>query len=183
MPARQFVAVRLKDLSFAEIPASGLPVTWTAIDVVHEDSFQYVTPEQSADPYKNEITGKPYFHDVTESGDLSFEFSVGKYDLELKAKMQGGTYTPAVAAATTPEVVAAAEAKWVPAVDKTPIYLAFKATTVDNVKIIFPKAMVLSNTKANKKAQGMAVKAVAETPDDSSLSIEQWGDGNLTATA
>ncbi|MFA6336084.1 MAG: hypothetical protein WCX48_11155, partial [Bacteroidales bacterium] len=123
-----------------------------------------------------------YFHDVTESGDLSFEFSIGKYDLELKAKMQGGTYTPAVPGTTEPLVVAE-EAKWVPAVDKTPIYLAFKATTVDNVKIIFPKAMVLSNTKANKKAQGMAVKAVAETPDDSSLSIEQWGDGNLTATA
>ena len=182
MAAKQFVAVRLKKLEYAAVPASGLPVTWTDVDVVHEDTFQYVTPEQSADPYKNEITGKPYFHDVTESGDLSFEFSIGKYDLALKATLQGGTYTPAVAAATTPEVVAAVEAKWVPAVDKTPIYLAFRATTVDDIKITFAKAMVLSNTKANKKAQGLAVKAVAETPDDPTLSIEEWGDGNLLAT-
>jgi hypothetical protein len=178
--AKKLVAVRLKKLEYADVPVSGLPSSWTGIPVVHEDTFEYTAPEVSADPYINEITGNPYFHDKTTTGDRAFNFSIGKYDLQQKAVFFGGTYTAAKAATTEP-VAPAEPGKWVPPTAKEFIYKSFKATTEDDVVFIFPKALVIANEKNNKKAIGLSIKALAQEPDDPSLSIMMQEDGDVPA--
>lgn len=166
--AKEFVAIKLKKLSYADVPASGLPSAWTDIDVIVDESFEYVMPEESVDPYINAIDGQAYHIDTSTTGELAINFSIGQYDLELKAKLQGGTYTAAAVGA---------EATWVPATTKTPIYKAFKAVTQDGVSIIFPQARVITGVTKNKSQLALSLKAIAVTPSDSTLPIEKWGDG------
>ena len=149
--AKKIVAVRLKKLEYADVPATGLPSSWTEVDIIHEYTFEYTPREVTADPYNNELSGDPYYHDQTKSGELAISFSIGKYDLQKKATFQGGTYTAASAGGVP--------AKWVPATTKTPIYKAFKATTEDGVTVTFPKALVIANVKPNKKALGLAYQS------------------------
>lgn len=179
MAKKQITAVGLAKLEYAAVPASGLPSAWTEIEVVHEDTFSYEQAEDTADDYINEIDGEVY-ESTLKKGTKSLNFSIGKYDLELKSVFMGGTYTAATAATTEP-VAPAAPAKWVPADDLSPIYKAFRATTLDGVTITIPKGKVSAVQGKNKKAIGLTIKVTPMKPDDTSLKAEIWEDGDVSA--
>lgn len=177
--AKKITAVGLAKLEYATIPASGLPSSWTEIDVIHEDTFNYDQAENTSDDYVNEIDGTVY-EQTFKKGAKALNFSIGQYDLAMKALFMGGTYTAAVQGTTTPTVVTAAPAKWTPADSLAPIDLAFKATTLDGTTITIPKGRVSAVSKANKKAIGIMLKVTPMTPADTNLKSEIWEDGDIT---
>lgn len=163
--AKKIIAVGLKKLEYGVIGAEGaLPVTWLDIDVVHDDTFEYQMGEATYQEYINMITKKPYYKEKTAEGERSLNFSIGKYDLETKAKFMGGTYTPATASDNE---------KWESGTP-SPIYLAFRATTVDDVQITFPKGDVAANHTKNLNALGLTLKVTPLEPDSTTLKDEIW---------
>lgn len=169
--AKQITAIGLAKLEYAAVPTTGLPSSWTEIAVVHEDTFSYEQAENTSDDYINEIDGEVY--DATQKkGTKSLNFSIGKYDLSLKAAFMGGTYTPASTGGTP--------AKWVPADDLSPIYKSFRATTLDGVTITIPKGRISAVQGKNKKAIGLTLKVTPMKPDDTNLKAEIWEDGDTS---
>lgn len=168
--AKKIIAVELVKLEYADVPKAGLPSSWTELENVHEETFKYIEGEPTTDPYKD-VKGRTYYNEVKE-GDKHIIATIGRYDLETKAKLQGGTYTAANASSG---------AIWTPPDTPEVIYKAVKGTTKDNVSIIFPKAQVIANATENKKAIGQGVKFVPVTPDDPDLKSEIWNDNEKTA--
>ncbi len=163
--ATKILAVELQKLEYADVPASGLPSDWTELDNVHEETFKYFEGEPTTESYKN-VKGGVYYTEVKE-GDKHIEATIGKYDLQTKANLQGGTYT---------EATSSSGATWTPPETPQNIYKAVRGTTKDGVTITFPKALVIASAVENKKAIGQGVKFIPLVPDDSSLSSEIWND-------
>lgn len=171
MAAKKFISVGLKKLAYADVLSTGIPAAWTDIDVVHEDTFDYSVEAGSEEQYINELDGQPY-HIDGQNGTPLMSFSIGKYDLELKAEFFGGTY----AAATS-----SANESWTPSADGASVYKAFRAVTEDDVVIIFPKARVTPSHTRNIKALGLTLQA-RPMKLDTDTPLEKWEvDGTKTA--
>lgn len=163
MAAKKIITVGLKKLEYADALSTGIPTTWTDIDVVHEDTFDYSVEAGTEEQYINELDGQPYHIDGL-NGTPLMNFSIGKYDLEMKAEFFGGTYTAASASANE---------SWTPSDTGESVYKAFRATTKDDVVIVFPKARVTPSHTRNIKALGLTLQA-RPIKLDSSTPLEKW---------
>ncbi len=164
--ATKIIAVELIKLEYADVKKTGLPTSWKELENVHEETFKYSESETQTDPYID-VKGNIYYNEV-KAGEKSIQATIGKYDLETKAELQGGTYKAPTSTSG---------ATWTPAETPTVIYKAVRGTTKDGVTIIFPKAQVIANAVENKKAIGQGVKFIPLKPDDPALSSEIWNDG------
>ncbi len=164
--ATKIIAVELSKLEYANITSTGVPGTWKELDNIHEDTFKYSESEVQTDPYKD-VKGNIYYNDV-KTGEKSIQATIGKYDLETKAELQGGTYKAPTSTSG---------ATWTPPETPTVIYKAVRITTKDGLTITFPKAQVVANAVENKKAIGQGVKFIPLKPDNPVLNAEVWDDG------
>lgn len=98
--------------------------------------------------YKNELTNKTYRSDV-EAGEKRINFTVGQYDFDLKAALQGGKSGDTGKSYTAGD---SAELR----------YKAFYALTQDNVLIVFPRANIIASNSSTDNAIGIAVSAIPE---------------------
>ena len=170
--AAQIVAYGLRKLEYGVIGTGGaLPSSWVEIPVVHDDTFKYVKEKPEVKKLINQISNQPYYA-TTKDSSPQMDFSIGKYDLELKAKFMGGTYTAATAGSG---------ATWTPAANAADIFFAFRGTTKDGVQITFPKGQVTANHDSNDGALGLSLSVMALVPDGAGLKIEEWNDGVKTA--
>ena len=153
---KKIVVVNLQKLEVAPIGAGGTEGSvFEEVPVVHEDTFTY----EDEDP------------EVKKPGAVKINASIGMYDLETKAKFQGGKFT------------AGSESKpgtWERADHVESKEFTVRATTEDGVKIIFPRAGVSASGKANEKAIGLALVFTALKPTKAGVPIERWEDGEDT---
>lgn len=56
----------------------------------HDGTFNYSQDDPEVTELKNELTGNTYHRDKTSNGNKTINFSVGEYELEDKAALQGG---------------------------------------------------------------------------------------------
>ena len=58
---------------------------------VHDGTWGYNQDDPSVTDYINELTGKPYYRDKTSDGARTINFTLGVYEFEDKASLQGGS--------------------------------------------------------------------------------------------
>ena len=154
---KKIVVVNLQKLEVAPIGAGGAEGSvFEEVPVVHEDTFTYEDEDPEVKDYKD-VAGNTYYSSK-KPGAVKINASIGMYDLETKAKFQGGKFT------------AGSESK----------QFTVRATTEDGVKIIFPRAGVSASGKANEKAIGLALVFTALKPTKAGVPIERWEDGEDT---
>lgn len=156
MAGRKVSAIKIKDLRYAEVLSaaptlSGVATGFksaTKIDNSHQQTFTYEEDEPTVTQYKNELTNKTYRSDV-EAGEKRINFTVGQYDFDLKAALQGGKSGDTGKSYTAGD---SAELR----------YKAFYALTQDNVLIVFPRANIIASNSSTDNAIGIAVSAIPE---------------------
>lgn len=57
---------------------------------VHNDTWGYEESDPSVTEYIDQLTGMAYYRDVEQAGVPTVNFTMGEYDLETKADLQGG---------------------------------------------------------------------------------------------
>lgn len=156
MAGRKVSAIKIKDLRYAEVLSAAPTLTnvvtsfkaATKIDNSHQETFIYEEDEPTVTQYKNELTNKTYRSDV-EAGEKRINFTIGQYDFDLKAALQGGTSGDSGKSYVSGE---GAELR----------YKAFYALTQDNVLIVFPRANIVASNASTDNAIGIAVSAIPE---------------------
>ena len=58
---------------------------------VHQDTWQIEESEASQEKYKNQLTGNVYRMGAKEMGEVTVQFTIGKYDYATKADLLGGS--------------------------------------------------------------------------------------------
>lgn len=156
MAGRKVSAIKIKDLRYAEVLSAAPTLSdvatgfksATKIDNSHQQTFTYEEDEPTVTQYKNELTNKTYRSDV-EAGEKRINFTVGQYDFDLKAALQGGKSGDTGKSYTAGD---SAELR----------YKAFYALTQDNVLIVFPRANIIASNSSTDNAIGIAVSAIPE---------------------
>lgn len=64
--------------------------TATEIKNIHQDTWSIEEAEPSQDSFKNQLTGSTYRMGAKTMGDLTFNFTIGRYDYATKAALMGG---------------------------------------------------------------------------------------------
>ncbi|MDR3142699.1 MAG: hypothetical protein LBU37_13385 [Tannerellaceae bacterium] len=166
--------VDIKKIFYAPQMTTGT-LTGSAIDVilksgttkeiknVHATTWTYEEAEPSVTDYLNQLNGKVYYRDST-PGAVSVNFSIGQYDYQTKADLQGGTAT--ATAWTRPE---------------TPglVYKTLIAVTKDDTYIVFPKAIITARGgMVESKLIALLLSAVAMDTGVDGLASEGWFDAS-----
>jgi hypothetical protein len=126
---------------------------------VHGDTWAYEEEEGTVNPYRNQLNGNTYYNDF-QPGATNASFSVGQYDYDTKADLQGGTAT-----ATSWER---------PKVSKI-IYKCVIAVTKDDTYIVFPKAQITARGgMIESKLIGLMLNATPVETGVTGLAPEKW---------
>ena len=169
MPGRKISVVHLKELYYGPIiTETGLTgaklktllPTLKKVDNIHGETFKYEETEPSVTSHKNQLTGKTYRQDQVD-GEVKISFTIGEYDFETKAALQGGTAT-----ATS----------WARAEQSSLIHNSIVGLSKDGVYIVFPKANCVANGADTDKAVGLSVSATAIDTGVAGLNTEYWFD-------
>ena len=137
-------------LSPAELKAFLAAATTKQITNVHGETWKYEKTKPTKTYYKNQLTGKNYRGSVTDTGASKISFSIGKYDFETKADIEGGT-------GGADKYSAASQYK-----EKS---LTLVGLTEDGVYIVYPKADIIAGTVTTDNALAIEVEATAMEPD------------------
>lgn len=95
MASNQISAVSIKRLWYTEpieTPPTynALMANVTKVENVHQDTWTLEESEPSQDSYKNQLTGLVYRMGRKEMGDITANFTIGRYDYFLKYAFMGG---------------------------------------------------------------------------------------------
>lgn len=145
-------------LSPAELKTFLAAATTKQVKNIHGDNWNYEKSLPSRTGYKNKLTGKVYRRSTDDAGESKITFSIGKYDLETKADLEGGT---------------ASASKYSAASEYSPKELTLVALTEDNVYIVYPKADIVAGGVTTDDAVAIAVEATALEPDIA-IESEAW---------
>lgn len=135
----------------------------TAIENVHQDTWEITEEEPSQETYKNQLTGTVYRMGEKEMGEVAFNFTIGRYDYALKQALMGGN-------------VSASGNAWKRQRGVVHIEKAIIALTEDDQFCVLSRANVNTNEGNTDGAVGLAVKATALEPDETAVSPEYWFD-------
>ena len=139
----------------------------TEVENVHEGTWGYSQDDPTVTEYINELTGKPYYRDKESAGNKTITFTLGEYDYEDKAALQGG------------EVIKAAGSTvvgWKSSGSLENIYKAVIAKTKTGRYVIFSNAIIVGKTDTQQKALGLGISAVALESETEGIADEYWFD-------
>lgn len=149
------------DLTGAMVKALISDATTVEITNVHQDTWSIEESEPSQDSYKNQLTGSTYRRGSKTMGDVTFNFTIGRYDYQTKAAFLGGTAT-----ATS----------WKRPRGITEIKKALIALTEDDQYCILPYADITAREANTDKAIGIAVIGTMLEPENEEIMPEYWFD-------
>ena len=145
----------------AELKA--LIATMTEVKNVHQDTWGYEESDPSVTDYINELTGQPYYRDVTQAAIPTVSFTLGEYSFKDKTALQGGKATDDGWERT--DMTALVE-KSIVAMTKTGNF------------IFMPKANIVGKGSFVEKNIGLGVSAVPLETGVEGLASEKWFDGD-----
>lgn len=150
------VAAKADGYTAAELKA--LLPTLKEVKNVHQDTWGYNESDPTVQDYINELTGLPYYRDITQAAVPTISFTLGQYAMEDKAALQGGS----VKAGAWERGAAALVEKCIVAKTKTGNY------------IVFPKANIVGKGALVQKNIGLGVSAVPIETGVEGLASEKW---------
>ena len=126
---------------------------------VHKDTWGYEESDPTVTEYINQLTGLAYYRDMEQAGVPTVSFTLGQYDLQTKAELQGG------------EVIDGAWHR------KDMLKLISKlivAQTKTGNWIVMPNANIVGKGNFVDKNIGLGVAAVPVETGVDGLSAEMW---------
>lgn len=158
------------DVITAAVTATTLKI-WlasaTEVKNSHQDTFQYTQDDPSVTDYINELTGKPYYRDMTNQGNKTIAFTIGEYAFEDKVELQGG------------DLIKEGEATvgWGAPDSPGLVYKAVVGKTKTGNYVVFTNAGIVGKTNMAEKNMGLGISAVAMDNATESVKDEYWFDG------
>lgn len=146
----------LKDASCKKVPN------------VHQDTWSIEEAESTQDSYKDQLTGLTYRKGAKTMGDVTFNFTIGRYDYKLKAEFMGGTGN---------------DASWERERESTDIEMSLIALTEDDQYCVLPRASISAREANTDGATGIAIVATMVLPDSDSVAPEYWFDKSAVESA
>lgn len=129
------------------------------IQNLHQDTWGYEESDPTVTEYINQLTGQPYYRDKEQAGTPTVNFTLGQYDLETKADLQGG------------EVV---DGVWHRKDMLKLISKMIVAQTKTGNWIVMPNANIVGKGNFVDKNIGLGVSAVPLETGVDGLSAEMW---------
>lgn len=133
----------------------------------HDGTWSYTQDDPAVTDYLNELSGKPYYRDMTSAGNKTIAFTLGVYAFADRVALQGGTEIEengkivGWSAPTTPEL----KNKSIIAMTKTGNF------------IVFTNAGIVAKTNAAEKNLGLGITAVAMDNETEGVADEYLFDG------
>lgn len=143
----------------------------TEIKNVHGDTWTIDEAESTQDTYTNQLTGSVYRMGAKTMGAVTFNFTIGRYDYELKAALMGGTV---IKATKTPnQAIGWSRQRGIVELRKMLI-----ALTEDDVYCVLPYANVNTREANTDGAVGLAVVGTMLEPNSEKVDPEYWFDAS-----
>lgn len=146
--------------------------TATEIHNVHQDTWSIEEAEPSQDSYKNQLSGATYRMGAKTMGDVTFNFTLGRYDYATKAALMGGSTIKG----TTPNQ--ANDMGWKRERGVVEIKKCLIALTKDDQYCVLPYANVTAREANTDGAIGIAVIGTMLEPLNEAVSPEYWFDAS-----
>lgn len=186
----QLSAVDIKRLWYADVDAITEDLTGTLlytllngedtvteIENVHQDTWSIDEAEPTQDSYKNQLTGATYRMGAKTMGDLTFNWTIGRYDYATKAALMGGSTIKG----TTPNQ--ASDMGWKRARGVVEVKKCLIALTEDDQYCVLPYANVTAREANTDGAIGIAVTGTMLEPLNKAISPEYWFDASEVKSA
>lgn len=136
----------------------------TEVTNVHEDTWGYEESDPETTEYNNELTGQPYYIDNVKQGQPTISFTLGEYEYQQKADLQGG----AVINDSNSNPIG-----WSRPTSLETIYKSVLALSKTGVYILFPKAQITAKGDVQEKNIGLGIQAKA-VEIGGSVATEYW---------
>lgn len=142
--------------------------TATEVKNSHQDTWGYTQDDPSITDYINELTGRPYYRDITDAGMKTIAFTMGEYAYEDKVALQGG------------EVITSGEKAvgWKAPDSPSLVYKAVVGQTKTGQYIVFSYAGIVGKANTVDKNIGLGTTAVAMDNPTEGVADEYWFDGD-----
>lgn len=174
MPATvQISAIDIKKLWYAETSAVTADLTGTLLSTilesakeitnVHQDTWTIDESEPTQDSYRNQLTGNIYRFGAKQMGEVTFNFTIGRYDYVTKKDLLGGD-------------VINTDKGWKRARGAVEIKKCLIALTEDDQYCVLPYANVVAREASTDGAVGLAVIGTAMEPETETIMPEYWFD-------
>lgn len=134
--------------------------TAESVTNVHEKTWQIEESDASMSNYHNQLDGSVYRRDPT-AGELSIAFTMGEYSEKLKAAVHGGSTITKGGTDTDKDAVVGYRGD----AASTTINKAMFCLTQDGYWFIYPKALIMANTKETDDAAALSVMGYPMKPD------------------
>lgn len=144
---------------------------------IHQDTWNYNQDDPSVTDYINELTGKPYFRDKQNEGNKTISFTMGQFEYQTKADLQGGTVI------TKGDGASAKAIGWKAPEVMSIIEKCIIALTKSGNYIIFSNASIIGKSDQQQKAIGLGVTAVAQDTLGDGVADEYLFNGDEVALA
>ena len=176
MPATvQISAIDIKKLWYAETSAVTADLTGTLLSTilrsakeitnVHQDTWTVDESEPTQDSYRNQLTGNIYRFGAKLMGEVTFNFTIGRYDYVTKKDLLGGD-------------VINTDKGWKRARGAVEIKKCLIALTEDDQYCVLPYANVVAREASTDGAVGLAVIGTAMEPETGTIMPEYWFDAS-----
>ena len=142
----------------------------TEVTNVHEDTWGYEESDPETTEYNNELNGMPYYIDNVKQGQPTISFTLGEYQYQQKADLQGGVVITKGGDGTDKDDPIG----WSRPTELSTIYKSVVALSKTGVYIIFPKAQITGKGDVQEKNIGLGVQAKAVETGVNGLSSEYW---------
>lgn len=146
---------------------STLLESYTEVKNSHEGTWSYTQDDPSITDYINELTGLPYYRDMTNAGNKTIAFTLGVYDFEDKVALQGGELIK-----EDQNVVG-----WSSPENPELMYKSIIAMTKTGNYVVFTNAGVIAKGNAVEKNIGLGLTAVAMDNEAKGVADEYWFNG------
>lgn len=143
--------------------------TVTEVKNVHASTWGYTQDDPSFTDYVNQLDGTTYYREKTSDGTKAINFTMGEFEYQNKADLQGGSVI----------TESSATVGWEPATDTSAIIeKCIIAKTKTGNYIVFPNAGITGKTDMQEAALGLGVSAVAlRKLGSNDIKEEYWFDG------
>lgn len=147
--------------------------TATEVKNSHQDTWGYTQDDPTITDYINELTGKPYYRDMTDEGAKTIAFTMGAYSFKDKVELQGG------------KVIRESEREVGWEAPKTPelVYKAVVGRMKTGNYVVFTNAGIVGKSNMVEKNIGLGVSAVAMDNEAEGVADEYWFDGDAVDSA
>lgn len=173
MAAKQLSAIDIKQLWYGDTGSVTTEITGsvlktliaacTEIKNVHQDTWTFEEAEPSQESYKNQLTGSVYRMGSKDMGEVTVNFTIGRYDYATKAALLGGTST---------------DTSWSRARGIVDIKKCIIALTEDDQYVVLPYCNISAREASTDGAIGLAVTGTMLEPEDENIMPEYWFDSS-----